>query len=84
MEEIKQLKNIMNELEITELKQLCNEIDSMNLDCPHETLTEYIESFLCSKEAEIAIQIYFNKEEYDEFISNGKTAVEQLKESFGL
>ena len=80
--EIKELKEIMEELEVTYLDQLYNEIDSMYIDEPENKFTKKVKSFLDAPEAEIAIQIYFNKEEYEEFLQEGRTAIEILKESF--
>ena len=91
MNEIEQLKELMEEFEITDLDQLYNEIDSMGIDEATE-LSEKVKVFLESPEAELAIQICFNKEEYEDFTRNekipegykGKTAIEHLKISFGL
>ena len=80
--EIKELKEIMEELEVTYLDQLYNEIDSMYIDEPENKFTKKVKSFLDAPEAEIAIQIYFNKEEYEKFLQEGRTAIEMLKESF--
>jgi L-arabinose isomerase len=82
IDEIKELKEIMNELEVEHLDQLYNEIDSMYIDEPENKFTKKVKTFLDAPEAEIAIQIYFNKEEYEEFLQEGRTAVEILKESF--
>lgn len=85
MNEIKMLKNIMEDIDMEELDQLYNEIDSLKADCPEAELTKKVEEFLLAPEAELAIQIYFNKEEYENFM-NGPikkdTAIEFLKESF--
>lgn len=82
--EIKELKEIMEELEVTYLDQLYNELDSMYIDEPENKFTKKVKTFLDAPEAEIAIQIYFNKEEYEEFLQEGRTAVEMLKESFEI
>ena len=82
IDEIKELKEIMEELEVTYLDQLYNELDSMYIDEPENKFTKKVKTFLDAPEAEIAIQIYFNKEEYEEFLQEGRTAVEILKESF--
>ena len=85
MNEIKTLKDLMNEMEITELKQLCNEIESKKQDTTEDELTKKIEDFLLAPEAELAIKIYFNKEEYEEFINsaaNKCSAIDSLKDSF--
>ena len=85
MDEIKALKSLMEELEMEELGQLYNEIDGLKVSFPESDLTKRIEEFLLAPEAELAIQICFNKEEYEDFI-NGVikkgTAIEFLKESF--
>ena len=91
MNEIEQLKELMEEFEITGIEQLYNEIDSMGIDEATE-LSEKVKVFLESPEAELAIQIYFNKEEYEDFTRNenipeefkDKTVIEHLKISFGL
>ena len=89
MNEITMLKKLMEDFDITELKQLYNELDCLGdtnnpIETISEDLTKAIELFLESPEAEHAIQICFNKEEYDEFVTSGfnKSAVVQLKESF--
>ena len=84
IDEIKELKEIMEELEVTYLDQLYNELDSMYIDEPENKFTKKVKTFLDAPEAEIAIQIYFNKEEYEEFLQEGRTAVEILKESFEI
>ena len=80
--EIKELKEIIEELDVTYLDQLYNEIDSLYIDEPENKLTKKVKTFLDAPEAEIAIQIYFNKEEYEEFLQEDRTAIEMLKESF--
>lgn len=80
--EIKELKEIMEELDVTYLYQLYNELDSMYIDEPENKFTKKVKAFLDAPEAEIAIQIYFNKEEYEEILQEDRTAIEMLKESF--
>ena len=80
--EIKELKEIMEELDVTYLDQLYNELDSMYIDKPESKFTKKVKTFLDAPEAEIAIQIYFNKEEYEKFLQEDRTAIEMLKESF--
>ena len=84
IDEIKELKEIMEELEVTYLDQLYNELDSMYIDEPENKFTKKVKTFLDAPEAEIAIKIYFNKEEYEEFLQEVRTAVEMLKESFEI
>ncbi len=80
--EIKELKEIIEELDVTYLGQLYNELDSMYINKPENKFTKKVKTFLDAPEAEIAIKIYFNKEEYEEFLQKGRTAIEILKESF--
>ena len=82
MNDITMLKKLMEDFDITELKQLYNELDSIRVNYPGTKIEVDISEFLEAPEAELAIQVCFNKEEYDEFVKDGKSAIEKLKESF--